>query len=214
VARQAVRESLVLLKNENNALPLAKSGSYKLVVAGKNANDIGNQSGGWTITWQGSSGNITPGSTLLQGIQNTVHSGVTVEHRTNLNQAWSADVGIAVIGERPYAEGQGDNLDLSLESADVNVVNEVCQNSTKCIVVLVSGRPMIINDQLAQADAFVAAWLPGTEGQGIAEVLFGDYPFTGKLPISWPASVDDLPLNVGDEPYQPLFPYGFGLSYP
>lgn len=214
VARQAVRESLVLLKNENDALPLPKGGTYKIVVAGKNAHDIGHQTGGWTITWQGSSGAITPGTTILQGIQNTVGSGVTVEYQANVNRPWSADVGLAVIGERPYAEGQGDDLDLSLSDPDLNVIEEVCENAAKCIVILVSGRPLIITEQLAQVDAFVAAWLPGTEGQGVADVLFGDYPFTGKLPVSWPASVEDLPLNVGDEPYEPLFPYGFGLSYP
>lgn len=214
VARQAVRESLVLLKNDDNTLPLAKTGEYKIMVAGKSANDIGNQSGGWTISWQGSSGNIITGTTILQGIQAAAGSEVTVEYQTNLNQPWSADVGIVVVGERPYAEGKGDDLDLSLDSTDANTINEVCQNTPKCIVILVSGRPMIITGQLAQADAFVAAWLPGTEGQGVADVLFGDENFSGKLPMSWPATIEALPLNVGDDSYEPLFPYGFGLRYP
>jgi beta-glucosidase len=214
VARQAVRESLVLLKNSGATLPLDAAGSYSIVVAGKNAHDIGNQSGGWTISWQGSSGNITPGTTIFEGIQNAAGPGVTVEYRTNLNQPWSADVGIAVIGETPYAEGVGDDLDLTLSNSDVNAVNKVCQKATTCIVVLVAGRPLIINDQLAQADAFVMAWLPGTEGQGVADVLFGDYNFTGTLPMSWPVSVNDLPLNVGDATYNPLFPFGYGLTFP
>jgi beta-glucosidase len=209
-----VRESLVLLKNSGATLPLDPAGSYSIVVAGKNAHDIGNQSGGWTISWQGSSGNITPGTTIFEGLQNAAGPGVTVEYRTNLNRPWSADVGIAVIGETPYAEGVGDDLDLSVDNSDANTVNKVCQKATTCIVVLVAGRPLIINDQLAQADAFVMAWLPGTEGQGVAEVLFGDYNFTGTLPISWPVSVDDLPLNVDDATYNPLFPYGYGLTYP
>jgi beta-glucosidase len=213
VARQAVRESLVLLKNDG-VLPLAKSGTYKITVAGKNANNIGNQAGGWTISWQGSSGNITPGTTIFQGIQNAVAPGVTVEYRTNLNQPWSADIGIAVIGETPYAEGQGDDADLSLDGADLNVVSKVCEKATKCIVVLVSGRPLIINDQLALANAFVAAWLPGTEGQGVADVLFGDYNFSGTLPMTWPNNISQVPINVGDDPYQPLFPYGIGLTDP
>jgi beta-glucosidase len=185
-----------------------------MTVAGKNANNIGNQAGGWTISWQGSSGNITPGTTIFQGIQNAVAPGVTVEYRTNLNQPWSADIGIAVIGETPYAEGQGDDADLSLDGADLNVVSKVCEKATKCIVVLVSGRPLIINDQLALANAFVAAWLPGTEGQGVADVLFGDYNFSGTLPMTWPNNISQVPINVGDDPYQPLFPYGFGLTYP
>lgn len=213
VARQAVRESLVLLKNDG-ALPLSKSGSYHIVVAGKGANDIGNQSGGWTISWQGSSGDITPGTTIFEGIQNAVEPGVTVEYRTNLNQPWSADVGIAVIGETPYAEGQGDDADLAVGNDNATVVNKVCQKATTCIVILVSGRPLIINNELNASNAFVAAWLPGTEGQGVADVIFGDYIFTGTLPLTWPNDISQVPINVGDDPYAPLFPYGFGLTYP
>ena len=213
VARQAVRESLVLLKN-GGVLPLSKSGNYSIVVAGKGANDIGNQSGGWTISWQGGSGATTPGTTIFEGIQNAVDPGVSVEYRTNLNKPWSADIGIAVIGETPYAEGQGDDADLAIGNDNANVVNKVCQNSALCVVILVSGRPLIINGELNVADAFVAAWLPGTEGQGVADVLFGDYNFTGLLPMTWPNDINQVPINVGDASYAPLFPYGYGLRYP
>ena len=125
----------------------------------------------------------------------------------------SGDFGIVVIGERPYAEGQGDDNDLALEVEDRNAVKNVC-NAMPCVVILISGRPMIINDQLAQSNAFVAAWLPGTEGQGVADVIFGDYNFTGTLPMTWPNSINQVPINIGDDPYEPLFPYGFGLTYP
>lgn len=213
IARQAVRESLVLLKNEGNLLPLAKD-LTTIVVAGKNADDIGNQSGGWTITWQGASGATTPGTTILAGIQQMVPSTTVVSYLAGTAQLPPvADVGIVVVGETPYAEGVGDDEDLALDQADVDTINNVC-SAMPCVVVLVSGRPLIISDVMGEADAFVAAWLPGTEGAGVAEVLFGDYGFSGKLPITWPRDTDQLPINAGDESYDPLFPYGFGLEYP
>jgi len=219
VARQAVRESLVLLKNEGNLLPLSKD--LNVYVAGKNADDIGNQAGGWTISWQGGSGDITPGTTILEGIQQIVSPGSQVTFSQNASAPRTGhDVGIVVVGETPYAEGFGDvgNIipDLLLSAEDQAVAQIVCAD-LPCVVVLVSGRPMIINDQLNQADAFVAAWLPGTEGDGLAEVLFGDYHFEGKLPMSWPRSMDQIPINVPTscaDQYDPLFAYGFGLDYP
>lgn len=214
VARQCVRESLVLLKNSNTRLPLSKT-LNKIIVAGKNADDIGNQCGGWTITWQGSSGAVTTGTTILQGIKNMVSSSTAVTYsQDGSTGAAGADVGIVVIGETPYAEGVGDNDTLALDTADITAVNNIKNAGIPVVVILVSGRPMILDTVLDNADAFVAAWLPGTEGQGVAEVLFGDYNFKGKLSFSWPRDVNQLPLNSGDSPYDPLFSYGYGLTYP
>ena len=209
VAREAVRKSLVLLKNDG-VLPIAKSSN--VFVAGKNANDIGNQCGGWTISWQGSSGNITPGTTILEGIQDAVAAGGgSVTFSENGTGSQGHDLAIVVIGETPYAEGFGDDGTLALDSEDLACLNRIGNIPT--VVVLVSGRPLIVTDRLGGWDAFVAAWLPGTEGDGVAEVLFGDYDFTGQLPHSWPSSISQVPINVGDAVYNPLFPYGFGLNY-
>ncbi len=163
VARQAVRESLVLLENDG-VLPLPKA-TTEILVAGDNADDIGNQSGGWTISWQGSSGDITPGTTILEAIQAAVDPGTTVTYNRRATGRISGDVGVVVVGERPYAEGQGDDQHLGLSSSDTNAIDRVC-SAMPCVVVLISGRPMLIADLLPSTDAFVAAWLPGTEGQG------------------------------------------------
>jgi beta-glucosidase len=212
LARQCVRESIVLLKNENKTLPLSKNLS-KIVVAGKNADDIGNQCGGWTISWQGSSGDITQGTTILQGIREIVSSNTQVVYSKDGTGASGADVGIAVVGETPYAEGAGDRTDLSLSAEDMNVIRNLKSANIPVVVILVSGRPLIINDALNMSDAFIAAWLPGTEGEGVADVLFGDYKPTGKLSQSWPRSMDQIPIHYGDPNYNPLFPYGYGLTY-
>lgn len=213
VARDAVRQSLVLLKNTNAILPLSKTA--RIFVAGKNADNIGNQSGGWTISWQGSSGNITPGTTILQAIRNTVAPGTTVTYNKGGRGATGHDVAVVVIGETPYAEGQGDRpSSLGLDQEDKNTLTTVKRSGVPMVVVLVSGRPLIITDQLPDWRALIAAWLPGTEGQGVADVLFGDYRPTGKLPVSWPRSETQIPINVGDANYDPLFAYGFGLTYP
>jgi beta-glucosidase len=214
LARQAVRESLVLLKNENILLPLSKN-LKKIFVAGKNADDIGIQSGGWTLTWQGSSGKITPGTTILRGITQTVSADTVVTYDRNGDEIDSSyDVAIVVVGEMPYAEGKGDARSLELDAIDLNALENVKAGGVPMVVILVSGRPMIVTDQLPDWDAFVAAWLPGTEGQGVADVLFGDYNPTGKLPHTWPRSMDQIPINVGDKDYNPLFAFGFGLNYP
>ncbi len=210
VARQAVRESLVLLENDG-ILPLPKA-TGEILVAGENADDIGNQSGGWTISWQGSSGDITPGTTILEGVQAAVDPGTTVTYNRRATGRLSGDFGIVVVGEQPYAEGQGDDQHLGLSAGDTNAIDRVC-SAMPCVVVLISGRPMLIADLLPATNAFVAAWLPGTEGDGVAEVLFGDYDFTGTLPMTWPRDMAQIPINVGDAAYDPLFPYGFGLSY-
>lgn len=209
VARQAVRESMVLLQNDG-VLPLSPDVD-EVLVAGFNANDIGNQSGGWTITWQGSSGDTTPGTTVLEAIENAVSPSTLVTYNRRATGDLSGDVGVVVIGETPYAEGRGDSFDLSVSTRDVEIVNRVCE-AMPCVVILISGRPLLIGEILDVSDAIVAAWLPGTEGAGVADVLFGDFGFTGRLPMTWPRSMEQLPINIGDESYDPLFPVGFGLS--
>jgi beta-glucosidase len=212
VARQAVRESLVVLKNDSNRLPLAKT-LARIHVAGKNADDIGNQCGGWTITWQGRSGLVTPGgTTVLQAIKKAAPRANVTYSKDGIG-VQGADVGIVVIGETPYAEMNGDRTDLSLAAEDVQAVQNLKKAGIPVVVVLISGRPMIVNDVLAESDAFVAAWLPGTEGDGVADVLFGDYAPTGKLSFSWPRSMEQIPINVGDAKYDPLFRFGYGLTY-
>ena len=211
VARQAVRESLVLLKNDA-VLPLSKTARYKIVVGGKSADNLGYQMGGWSISWQGGGGKTTVGTTIWQAIQAAVGPSVQLQNiGTNIRKPFSGDVGIVVVGETPYAEGIGDTSTMALSSADAAVVKAVCSRTKKCVVVLISGRPLIINSQLAQSSALVAAWLPGTEGAGVTDVLFGDHPFRGTLPVSWPAAVTQEPLNVGDG-QAPLFPFGYGIS--
>ncbi len=213
VARQAVRESLVLLKNDRKLLPLSKT-AVRIHVAGKSADDIGNQCGGWTISWQGQSGAVTPGgTTILAAIRNTASKQTNVTFSKDGAGAAGANIGIVVIGEKPYAEFQGDRADLSIDKDDLAVVTNMKKAGIPVVVILLSGRPMIINDVLAQADSLIAAWLPGTEGQGVADVLFGDYKPAGMLSFSWPRSMAQIPVNIGDRNYDPLFKYGYGLKY-
>ena len=211
VARQAVRESLVLLKNEHGALPLSRS-AKRIHVAGESANDIGDQCGGWTITWQGSSGPTTQGTTIYAAIRQLAGPHTQVTYSADGTGAEGAAVTVVVVGEHPYAEMLGDRRDLALSERDRTVIANAKKAGGPVVIVLLSGRPLIVNDALAQADAFVAAWLPGTEGLGVADVLFGDHKPTGKLPMSWPRSMDQIPINVGDPGYDPLFAYGFGMS--
>jgi beta-glucosidase len=212
VAREAVRKSLVLLKNDNQLLPISKD-VKRVFVAGAKANDIGLQSGGWTISWQGSAGNITTGTTILDGIKQTVSGMTEVIYDKDGIGAEGHDVAIVVVGEEPYAENAGDRENLVLSNSDLRVLAAVRKSGIPMVVILTSGRPLIISDELKDWDAFVAAWLPGTEGNGIADVLFGDYQFSGKLPVSWPRSMKQIPIQYDDAEYDPLFPYGFGLSY-
>jgi beta-glucosidase len=213
VARQAVRKSLVLLKNDDRTLPLAKQ-ARRIHVAGKNADNIGNQCGGWTIEWQGQSGEVTTGgTTILDAIRDAVSDATEVSFAEDGSGAAGADVGIVVVGETPYAEGVGDSGDLSLDAADRQAVANMHAAGVPVVVVVVSGRPLVLGDVLRQADAVVAAWLPGTEGDGVADVLFGDYAPTGKLSFTWPRSNAQAPINVGDEKYDPQFPFGYGLTY-
>jgi len=220
LARTAVRKSLVLLKNENAALPLAHD-TPVIFVAGKAADNLGMQSGGWTLEWQGIDGNGMPGTTILDGIRAAVGPGTRVEfnrqgkfgNRLDANgKQLVADAAIVVLGEAPYAEGLGDSATLSLPESEV--LERVRRQARHTIVVVVSGRPLVLTAQLGQMDALVAAWLPGSEGAGIADVLFGDFPFTGKLPFSWPRAVDQLPFAPDNAPgcAAPLFAFGYGLT--
>ncbi len=205
VARQAVRESLVLLKNQGNVLPIKKAAT-RIHVAGKSADDLGNQCGGWTIDWQGKSGNVTPGgTTLLAAIRKTVSGKTQVTFSKDGTGAAGASLGVVVIGELPYAEFDGDRADLKLAQEDVDAVSNMKSAGIPVVVVLFSGRPMILGDVLDKADAVVAAWLPGTEGAGITDVLFGDFKPVGKLSFTWP--------RVAGDKADPLFRFGYGLSY-
>lgn len=213
VAREAVRRSLVLLKNENQLLPLAKD-MPTLLVAGPAADDIGLQCGGWTIEWQGAAGRITPGTTLLEAMKEVVSPGTVIsyEPQAEFEEGVRAEVGLLVLSEQPYAEGEGDRATVELAEEDVALLTRMRQHCERLVVILFSGRPLIITDHLPEWDAFVAAWLPGTEGQGITDVLFGDYPFTGRLPHSWPRSMEQVPFSALEQSsVPPLFPYGAGL---
>nr|XP_027124556.1 uncharacterized protein LOC113741255 [Coffea arabica] len=218
LASEAVRKSLVLLKNGKNIdeplLPLPKRAS-KILVAGSHAHNIGNQCGGWTIEWRGLAGNITVGTTILTAVKNTVDPLTEVVYRENpeteLLKSNKFSYAIVVVGEPPYSESFGDNMNLTIPESGIRTINNVCE-AIKCVVVIISGRPVVIEPYLAKIEALVAAWLPGTEGQGVADVLFGGYGFTGKLARTWFKTVDQLPMNVGDPHYDPLFPFGYGLT--
>ena len=210
IARECVRQSLVLLKKKDNVLPLEKN-DKTILVAGFKSDNIGIQCGGWSITWQGSSGIVTEGTTILEAIQSTVSTSQVIYSQYG-DDAADADVAVAVIGEYPYAEYSGDRSSLYLYDADVELVRTVKARGIPVIVIIISGRPLIINNIIPYSDAIIAAWLPGTEGQGIADVLFGDFQPAGKLSHTWPASMDQIPVNYGDQNYYPLFEYGYGID--
>ncbi len=215
LARQAVRESLVLLKNDNGALPIAKD-TPSIFVAGSNADSVGSQLGGWSLTWQGSTtANVMGGTSILEGIKKAVTPDTAVTYEQTAQFTGRADFGVVVAGEAPYAEGEGDTADLTLAWQDIAAISRMRERVDKLTVVIVSGRPMVIKDQFQSADAWVAAWLPGTEGEGVSDVLFGDAPFTGKLPYTWPRSNAQLPINENNAAGKtgcaaPLFPLGYG----
>ncbi|XP_058755712.1 uncharacterized protein LOC131628922 [Vicia villosa] len=219
LAREAVRKSLVLLKNGKSAnkplLPLPKKAS-NILVAGSHADNLGNQCGGWTITWQGLTGSdLTSGTTILDAIKQTVDPATKVVYNENPDANFiksnKFSYAIVIVGEPPYAETFGDSLNLTIAEPGPSTITNVC-GYIQCVVVLVTGRPVVIQPYLSKIDALVAAWLPGTEGQGVADVLYGDFAFTGKLARTWFKTVDQLPMNVGDKHYDPLFPFGFGLT--
>jgi beta-glucosidase len=224
IAREAVAKSQVLLKNDGEALPL--SADANIYVAGRNADNIGNQAGGWTIAWQGISGDIIPGTTILEGIEEVAPQAAVTYSADASAPMTGADVGVVVVGETPYAEGFGDvggpecgfcspeqleEKSLSLQPGDKAVIDKVCDAIATCVVIVVSGRPQVLTDQLGKMDALVASWLPGSEGAGVADVLFGNRPFTGTLSMTWPRSEAQVPINLGDTDYDPLFAFGWGL---
>ncbi|GAA4237379.1 glycoside hydrolase family 3 N-terminal domain-containing protein [Actinomadura meridiana] len=211
LARKAVAESQVVLKNEDDVLPLDGD---KFFVAGRSANDVGMQSGGWTITWQGEPGPITPGTTILDGIRKAAGSGATVSYsRDGVGLDDSYDAAIVVVGEKPYAEYHGDRTgDLGLDAGDLATIDRLRDADVPVVVVLVSGRPLDIAKQLPQWDALVEAWLPGTEGGGVADVLFGEAEPKGRLPVTWMRDGGQEPINKGDGK-TPLFPFGYGLTF-
>lgn len=219
LAREAVRKSLVLLKNGKSAaeplLPLPKKAT-KILVAGSHADNLGYQCGGWTIEWQGLGGNnLTSGTTILTAIKNTVDPSTEVVYKENPDADFvksnNFSYAIVVVGEPPYAETFGDSLNLTISEPGPSTIQNVC-GTVKCVTVIISGRPVVIQPYVSLMDALVAAWLPGSEGQGVADALFGDYGFTGTLSRTWFKTVDQLPMNIGDQHYDPLFPFGFGLS--
>jgi beta-glucosidase len=228
LAREAAAESQVLLKNKGQTVPLSRTDD--VYVAGSNADNIGNQAGGWTLTWQGGSTNQIPGTTILDGIRELTNGTVTYSADASAPIS-SHDVGVVVVGETPYSEGfgdvggplwafdPGDNntprpvKDMKFSAADTAAVDKVCAAAAECVVVVVSGRPLIVDPaQLSEIDALVAAWLPGSEGAGVADTLFGRRPFTGRLPVTWPRTLEQEPINIGDRHYDPLYPFGYGLT--
>jgi beta-glucosidase len=211
LARQAVRESQVLLRNTNGVLPISRTA--KVFVAGKNADDLGNQAGGWTVSWQGASGATYPGTTILSGIRSAVGSGGSVTYNrdgTGIDSSYK--VAVAVVGETPYAEGKGDRTSLALDSTDQATLSRLEASGVPVVVVVVSGRPLELPATHTKWAGLIASWLPGSEGAGVADVLFGAYDPTGKLPMTWPSSTSQEPINSGDGKTG-LFPFGFGLSY-
>jgi beta-glucosidase len=227
LAREAVQKSLVLLKNNDQALPLSRTGKY--LVVGKSADSIANQSGGWSLTWQGTgntNADFPHADSILTAIKATVGEANVVYSATGAGinvQGFKAV--IAVIGETPYAEGVGDiGKTGTLEHArrypeDLAALNNVSGKGIPVVTVLLAGRPLWVNRELNRSEAFVMAWLPGSEGKGVTDVLFRtanghvNSPFTGKLSFSWPKSACQTPLNLGDAEFDPLFAYGYGLSY-
>jgi beta-glucosidase len=217
VARQAVRESLVLLKNDG-VLPIKPNAT--VLIAGEGADNIAMQSGGWTLSWQGVDNGPKdfPGATsIYQGLKAQIdEAGGQALFSPDGASAQKPDIAIVVFGETPYAEFMGDQSDVALHhdnGESLELIRKLKAQGIPVVAVMLSGRALYVNPQINAADAFVEAWLPGSEGEGVADVLTGKSDFTGKLSFSWPKRPDDTPLNVGDAAYDPQFAYGFGLSY-
>lgn len=230
VAREAVARSQVLLRNSGDALPLAKDA--QIYLAGRAADNIGIQAGGWTVTWQGQPvPDLVPGTTIREAIAEVAPDAqVTFSPDATAPVGGSGTIGVVAVGETPYAEGYGDvggpgwpwdpsdggvprepDKQLTLTPGDQAVVDRVCSAVETCVVVLVSGRPNVVADPAGAIDALVASWLPGSEGGGVADVLFGEAPFTGRLGMTWPRTQEQEPINVGDADYDPELPFGWGL---
>ncbi|MDF2698942.1 MAG: beta-glucosidase-like glycosyl hydrolase [Haloplasmataceae bacterium] len=220
IAREAARKSQVLLKNENDILPLAKDANILLL--GPGADHVGLQNGGWTIGWQGTMDkNVSKGTSILEGIENVLNNNNGNVY-TSVADKDNAEVVVVVLAERPYAEGIGDNGSLALNSPtslpeNITALNQAKSTGLPIVVILLSGRPLIVTSEIKSWDAFIASWLPGSEGgAGIADVLFGDYNFTGKLPVTWPKTNQNASVTINKEDYNSLFylfPYGYGLEY-
>lgn len=224
IARQAVRESLVLLKNTNNILPI--NPTKNILIAGDGANNIGKQSGGWTITWQGTNNtndDFPGGTSIYDGFAEAVTAaGGTVALSIDGSYQTKPDVAIVVFGEEPYAEGVGDIKNLAYQAdtkTDLALLEKLQSEGIPVVSIFISGRPLYVNAELNASDAFVAAWLPGSEGSGVSDVLLSaanddiNHDFSGRLSYSWPASPYQAEVNRNDESFAPLLPYGFGLSY-
>ena len=211
LAREGVNKSVVLLQN-NNILPISKN-IKSILVAGEHGHDLGYQCGGWSISWQGGSGNTTIGTTILDGIRDNIGNQSSVSFSKNGDEPNDHDIIIAVVGETPYAEMKGDSESLELSNKDKLLLERLIKTGKPIVLILISGRPMIITPYLEHVDAVLAAWLPGTEGSGVADLLFGDVSPTAKLSFSWPRDMSQIPINYGDKTYDPLFPLGYGLTY-
>ena len=208
IARQAVRESFVLLKNEN-IIPISKN-INKLIVSGRGADNLGMQCGGWTIDWQGGQGEITIGTTILDGIKKTVSNETNIIYSKNVLELEDSngDLAVVVIGEDPYTEFFGDKENLDLMNEDLIIIKNLKKKGYRVVVLLISGRPMNISDHIENWDAFGAIWLPGTEGNGVSDILFGDYEPTGTLSYPWPINAEDGSNTKSNDL---LFDIGFGL---
>jgi beta-glucosidase len=223
LARRAVRESLVLLKNQGPALPLARTA--RILVVGAAADSMAKQTGGWALTWQGTANtnaDFPHADTILTGLK---ASGANVTYSADGKDVdpGKFDAVVAVIGEAPYAEGDGDIVPSgtlrhsSRYPEDLALLQAVHGKGKPVVTVFLSGRPLWVNDLLNLSDTFIAAWLPGTEGKGVSDLLVAPrqgkpFAFRGKLSFSWPQGVCQTPLNVGDKDYAPLFAYGYGLQ--
>lgn len=208
LAREAVQRSIVLLKNDGDVLPLEEG--VRIGVSGSGADDIGRQCGGWTITWQGNTGDITEGTSILEALV-LRYGEDSVEYSKDGSFRIPPDVVVAVVGEAPYAEFEGDRTDLSLNGTDARLIAKLSAEPAAVVTLLISGRPMTVTPEIDSSDAFMALWLPGTEGAGVVDVLAGISP-TGRLPHSWPRDMSQIPINIGDG-QEPLYPFGFGLRY-
>ena len=213
IARECVRQSLVLLKNDDHLLPFSKR-LRTLIVVGKAADDLGIQCGGWTISWQGKPGqSLSGGTTVLQGLRQVAPAGTEVVYSRDGQDLGGADAVLVVVGEDPYAEMKGDRRDLSLPAADMELIQRAAQSGAPVATVLLSGRPLVLGPALDASKALVAAWLPGTEGAGVADVLFGVVKPKGKLPRTWPRSNDQIDTLADNSSADAQSPNGYGLSY-
>ncbi|MGC8764653.1 MAG: glycoside hydrolase family 3 protein [Brevinematia bacterium] len=217
LAREAVRKSIVLLKNENNILPFARNLKH-IVVVGPKADDIGSQCGGWTLSWQGKKGKFLPGMTILEALKKNLDKKTKITYdsygtKVSKGNTKDVDIIIAVLGESPYAEFLGDREIPALDREDMEIYNSLKNIRVKKILILITGRSLVIPDLKDSFDAILVAWLFGTEAEGVTDILSGDYKPTGKLPFSWPKDGESLPVNAGEKGYNPMFPLGYGLTY-